>query len=194
MKGCEYCECLYLYNYYPYRIVSKITISSPFVLIRIVSCDDRIVSSLVYTRNLSSWVHLLQSCSRILLPPDVRQSFLDKFKRPMTYLQRKSAKKTVWEKCKKSSKCPYCGAINGQKLKFGYEYITLFKNSYFLRCQFRNEWIFFTVIHTHITIRVKMFWNVRVLIKGLLLKISLKNGPSFLKLKMSETNHNKLDA
>jgi len=49
IKGCEYCECLYFYNYYPYRIVSKITISSPFVSIRIVSCDDRIVSSLVWT-------------------------------------------------------------------------------------------------------------------------------------------------
>ena len=50
IKGCEYCECLYFYNYYPYRIVSKITISSAFVSIRIVSCDDRIVSSLVYCR------------------------------------------------------------------------------------------------------------------------------------------------
>jgi len=47
IKGCEYCECLYFYNYFPYRIVSKITISSPFVSIRIVSCDDRIVSSLL---------------------------------------------------------------------------------------------------------------------------------------------------
>ena len=35
-----------------YRIVSKITISSPFVSIRIVSCDDRIVSSLILTINL----------------------------------------------------------------------------------------------------------------------------------------------
>jgi len=47
IKGCEYCECLYFYNYYPYRIVSKITLSSPCVSIRIISCDDRIVSSLV---------------------------------------------------------------------------------------------------------------------------------------------------
>ena len=35
-----------------YRIVSKITISSPFVSIRIVSCDDRIVSSLVFTLHI----------------------------------------------------------------------------------------------------------------------------------------------
>jgi len=47
IKGGGFCECLTFYNYYLYRIVSKITILSPFVLIRIVSCDDRIVSSLV---------------------------------------------------------------------------------------------------------------------------------------------------
>jgi len=37
------------FNYYQYRIVSKLTISSSFVSIRIVSCDDRIVSSLMCT-------------------------------------------------------------------------------------------------------------------------------------------------
>jgi len=31
-------------------------------------------------------------------------------------------------------------------------------------------------------------------VKGLLLNISLRNGPSFLKLKTSDTNHNKIDA
>ena len=37
-----------------YRIVSKITISSRFVSIRIVSCDDRIVSSLFATNYMHS--------------------------------------------------------------------------------------------------------------------------------------------
>ena len=38
------------------RIVSKITISSPFVSIRIVSCDDRIVSSLMLIYNVKTQV------------------------------------------------------------------------------------------------------------------------------------------
>lgn len=62
---------------------------------------------------------ICKTCSRILLPPDVRQTFLDSFKRPMTYLQRKSAKKKVWEKCKKVSICPYCAATNGMVKKCG---------------------------------------------------------------------------
>jgi len=31
----------------------------------------------------------------------------------MTYLQRKAAKKKVWERCKKVNICPHCGATNG---------------------------------------------------------------------------------
>ncbi|KAH3863264.1 DNA-directed RNA polymerase III subunit RPC1-like [Dreissena polymorpha] len=65
-----------------------------------------------------------KTCCRILLQPDVRKSFLDSFKRPMTYLQRKIAKKKVWEKCKKTSLCCYCGATNGMVKKCGLLKIT----------------------------------------------------------------------
>ncbi|XP_045213702.1 DNA-directed RNA polymerase III subunit RPC1-like isoform X1 [Mercenaria mercenaria] len=60
-----------------------------------------------------------KACSRVLLPTDVRKTFLESFKRPMTYLQRKSAKKKVWERCKKVSVCPYCAATNGMVKKCG---------------------------------------------------------------------------
>lgn len=62
---------------------------------------------------------ICKSCSRILLSPEVRKSFLDSFKRPMTYLQRKIAKKKVWEKCKKTVNCHYCGSANGMVKKCG---------------------------------------------------------------------------
>ena len=70
IKGCEYCECLYFNNYYPYRILSKITISSPFVSIRFVSCDDRIVSSLPDTQSFPVWfaVHACLTEGSFALP------------------------------------------------------------------------------------------------------------------------------
>ena len=37
----------------------------------------------------------------------------------MTYLQRKIAKKKVWEKCKKTVNCHYCGSANGMVKKCG---------------------------------------------------------------------------
>ncbi|WAQ96885.1 RPC1-like protein [Mya arenaria] len=67
---------------------------------------------------------ICKTCSRILLSPDVRKGFLESFKRHMTYLQRKAAKKKVWEKCKKTSVCSYCGATNGMVKKCGLLKIT----------------------------------------------------------------------
>ena len=59
------------FNYYPYRIVSKITIPSLFVSIRIMSCDDRIVSSLICTCSLVCKItmyisdnHMVMNCQR----------------------------------------------------------------------------------------------------------------------------------
>jgi len=57
-----------------YRIVSKITISSPFVSIRIVLCDDRIVSFLINTSQIiqritdiyqQSWYSRINNSSKL---------------------------------------------------------------------------------------------------------------------------------
>lgn len=58
---------------------------------------------------------LLQTCARVLLPPQEKKQFLDQLSRPgVSALTRKSIKKKIVEKCKKISHCPYCEALNGK--------------------------------------------------------------------------------
>lgn len=57
----------------------------------------------------------LQTCSRVLLPPQEKKHFLDQLSRPgVSALMRKVIKKKIVEKCKKFSHCPYCEALNGE--------------------------------------------------------------------------------
>ena len=56
----------------------------------------------------------LQTCSRILLAVADRHKFLDKLKRPtLSALARKAIAKEINEKCKKTTTCPHCAAVNG---------------------------------------------------------------------------------
>lgn len=57
----------------------------------------------------------LQTCSRVLLPPQEKKHFLDQLSRPaVSSLMKKGLKKKIVEKCKKISHCPYCEALNGK--------------------------------------------------------------------------------
>lgn len=61
---------------------------------------------------------ICKTCCRILLTSEERKQFLDFLKRPgLTYLQKRSLKKKVSEKCRKKNTCPYCGAFNGEYMK-----------------------------------------------------------------------------
>ncbi|XP_021363401.1 DNA-directed RNA polymerase III subunit RPC1-like isoform X1 [Mizuhopecten yessoensis] len=60
-----------------------------------------------------------KECSEILLQSEVKTNFLESIKRPLTYLQSKAMKKKIYEKCRKVSICPSCGAYNGMVKKCG---------------------------------------------------------------------------
>ncbi|KAK3608217.1 hypothetical protein CHS0354_039236 [Potamilus streckersoni] len=62
---------------------------------------------------------ICKTCSKLLLKREDRQFFQEAVKKPMTYLQRKITKRKVWEKCRKVSQCPHCGAYNGMVKKCG---------------------------------------------------------------------------
>lgn len=63
----------------------------------------------------SSIISSLQTCSRVLLPPQEKKHFLDQLSRPaVSSLMKKGLKKKIVEKCKKISHCPYCEALNGK--------------------------------------------------------------------------------
>ncbi|KAL5018248.1 hypothetical protein ScPMuIL_003970 [Solemya velum] len=62
---------------------------------------------------------ICKTCSRILLLPEDRKSFLDNLKRQLSYLQRKGLKKKISAKCRKLAKCPHCGSYNGMVKKCG---------------------------------------------------------------------------
>lgn len=69
------------------------------------------LSSLIFHSIVSS----LQTCSRVLLPPQEKKHFLDQLSRPaVSSLIKKGLKKKIVEKCKKISHCPYCEALNGK--------------------------------------------------------------------------------
>ncbi|CAC5392832.1 RPC1 [Mytilus coruscus] len=55
---------------------------------------------------------ICKTCSRVILPPEVKQAFMEKLKRPMSYLQRKAMRKKIYERSRKVSICPYCAAYN----------------------------------------------------------------------------------
>lgn len=62
----------------------------------------------------------VQTCARVLLPPDERSTFLKRFRRPkLEMLQRQAASKGVLAACKKQTTCPYCFAPNGIVKKSG---------------------------------------------------------------------------
>ena len=51
----------------------------------------------------------------MLLSATERQSFIELLRRPnLSALARKSINKKINEKCKKVSKCPHCGSVNGE--------------------------------------------------------------------------------
>jgi len=61
-----------------------------------------------------------KTCSHVLLPPEKRKSFQGRLKNPkIPYLVKKSLRKQIQEACKKISRCPYCGDINGVVKKCG---------------------------------------------------------------------------
>ncbi|XP_071130930.1 DNA-directed RNA polymerase III subunit RPC1-like [Mytilus edulis] len=62
---------------------------------------------------------ICKTCSRVILPPEVKQAFMEKLKRPMSYLQRKALRKKIYERSRKVSICPYCAAYNGMVKKCG---------------------------------------------------------------------------
>lgn len=71
---------------------------------------------------------LLQTCSRVLLPPQEKKQFFDQLSRPaVSSLMRKGIKKKIVEKCKKISHCPYCEALNGEwsEVRYDFEVATL---------------------------------------------------------------------
>ncbi|KAK2176857.1 hypothetical protein NP493_625g00001 [Ridgeia piscesae] len=63
---------------------------------------------------------ICKTCSRVLLSPEHRQTFLDQLKKPnMSYLQKKALKKKIIERCKKSTNCTFCDTQNGVVKKCG---------------------------------------------------------------------------
>ena len=62
-----------------------------------------------------TYISSIQTCSRVLLPPQEKKHFLDQLSRPaVSALTKKGLKKKIVEKCKKISHCPYCEALNGK--------------------------------------------------------------------------------
>lgn len=54
-----------------------------------------------------------------MLNKDMKQTFQRQLCRPvLSYLQKKSLRKRIHEKAKKSTLCPYCGELNGKFSKF----------------------------------------------------------------------------
>ena len=69
-------------------------------------------------------INVLQSicknCSRILLKPDLANSYRERTKsKNFPYLSKKALRKKLVDLCKKVSKCPYCGDTNGTVKKCG---------------------------------------------------------------------------
>jgi len=63
---------------------------------------------------------ICKSCSHVLLPADKRKQFHVRLRNPkISYLDKKSLWKLIQEACKKISRCPYCGDINGVVKKCG---------------------------------------------------------------------------
>ncbi|CAF1024738.1 unnamed protein product [Rotaria sordida] len=61
---------------------------------------------------------ICKKCSRVMLNKEMKQTFQRQLCRPvLTYLQKKSLRKRIHEKAKKSTICPYCGELNGAVLK-----------------------------------------------------------------------------
>lgn len=53
----------------------------------------------------------------MLLPPAEKKQLLDSLNRPViSALAKKAIKKKIIEKCKKIAHCPYCEALNGEKM------------------------------------------------------------------------------
>ncbi|CAF0881239.1 unnamed protein product [Adineta ricciae] len=61
---------------------------------------------------------ICKKCSRVMLNKEMKQTFQRQLCRPvLTYLQKKSLRKRIHEKAKKTTICPYCGELNGAVLK-----------------------------------------------------------------------------
>ncbi|CAG2111312.1 unnamed protein product, partial [Medioppia subpectinata] len=63
-------------------------------------------------------VYTLQSickrCSRVLLPNELRNRFIWKFRKPdLSFLEKKAIHKEIVDKCKKVKSCPFCATFNG---------------------------------------------------------------------------------
>ena len=57
---------------------------------------------------------ICKKCSRVLVPIDLRNRYVWKFRKPdLTFLEKKAIHKEVVDKCKKVKYCPFCGAFNG---------------------------------------------------------------------------------
>jgi DNA-directed RNA polymerase III subunit RPC1 len=53
-----------------------------------------------------------------MLNKDMKQTFQRQLCRPvLSYLQKKSLRKRIHEKAKKTTHCPYCGELNGKFYK-----------------------------------------------------------------------------
>lgn len=63
---------------------------------------------------------ICKTCSRILLPREERETFLNRFRRSsLDSRQRTSANRAILASCKKQTICRHCGAINGPVKKLG---------------------------------------------------------------------------
>ena len=63
---------------------------------------------------------ICKTCSRILLPREEREAFLNRFRRSsLDSRQRTSANRAILASCKKQTTCRHCGAINGPVKKLG---------------------------------------------------------------------------
>ncbi|XP_076459285.1 DNA-directed RNA polymerase III subunit RPC1-like [Babylonia areolata] len=61
---------------------------------------------------------ICKNCSAILLHERTKQAFKETLKKPgMSYLQKKSLRKKIYDQCRKVSLCPKCGAYNGMVKK-----------------------------------------------------------------------------
>ena len=57
---------------------------------------------------------ICKKCSRVLLPIELRNRFVWRFRKPeLTFLEKKSIHKEIVDKCKKCKFCPFCGSFNG---------------------------------------------------------------------------------
>ncbi|XP_042192561.1 DNA-directed RNA polymerase III subunit RPC1 isoform X1 [Callorhinchus milii] len=63
---------------------------------------------------------ICKTCSHIMLSQEEKKQFFDALKRPgLTYLQKRSLKKKISEKCRKRTICLFCGTFNGPVKKCG---------------------------------------------------------------------------